>query len=116
LGIATLPALLFGLFPLVLPTVFSSLFALKGTDVFIFRQAGAATLGYAMMGLFELRSRNWREIRWPLAMAGISNGLSFLASLLALTMGGPVVMALLVIPVTLGVTIAVIVAFRRQGK
>jgi len=49
-------------------------------------------------------------------MAGISNGLSFLASLLALTMGGPVVMALLVIPVTLGVTIAVIVAFRRQGK
>lgn len=115
-GIAIVPALVFGLFPLLLPGVFSSLFMLKGTDVFIIRQAGAATLGYAVMGFFELRSRNWQEIRWPLVMVGLFNGLSFLVTLLALTTGGPLLMALLVMPVTIGVTIAAITALRRQGR
>jgi hypothetical protein len=115
-GLAILPAVFFGLLPLLLPQVFSLLFLLKGTDVFIFRQAGAATLGYAVMGLFELRSRTWQHIRWSVAMAGIFNGLSLLASLLTLATGGPMVLALLVTPVTIGVISAVIVAFRRQGR
>jgi hypothetical protein len=116
LVIATVLAAIFGLFPLLLPNVFSSLFALKGTDAFIFRQAGAAALGYAVMGIFELRSRNWYEVRWPLVMAGIFNGLSFIVSVFALVAGGPLVLALLVAPVSLGVTIALIVAVRRRGK
>lgn len=114
LVIATALATIFGLFPLLLPDIFSSLFSLKGTDVFIFRQAGAAVFGYAIMGVFELRSRNWQEIRWPAAMAGIFNGLSFLVSLLVLITGGPLLLALLVTPASLGVTIGVIVAFRRH--
>jgi hypothetical protein len=116
LVIATAFAVIFGLLPLFLPNVFSLLFMLKGTDVFIFRQAGAATIGYAVMGVFELRSRNWQEIRWPVAMAGVFNGISFLVTLLALTATGPLILPLLAIPVSLGVTIAAIVAFRRQGK
>lgn len=39
--------------------------------MFIFRQARAAALGYAVMGIFELRSRDWQEIRWFLVMADI---------------------------------------------
>jgi hypothetical protein len=116
IGIAIVPALVFGLVPLLVPQVFSTLFMLKGTDVFIFRQAGAATLGYAVMGFFELRSRNWQEIRWPLAMDGIFNGLSLIVTVLALGTGSPLLMALLVLPVTIGVTTAAIVAFRRKGK
>jgi len=113
--IASVLAATFGLLPLLVPNLFSPVFGLKGTDVFIFRQAGAAALGYAVMGIFELRSRNWLEIRWPLVMAGVFNGLSFIASLLAFFAGSPPLLAYLVAPVSLGVTIAAIIAFRRQG-
>lgn len=116
LVIATVLAAVFGLLPLLLPNLGSPLFHLKGTDVFIFRQAGAAALGYAVMGVFELRSRNWQEIRWPLVMAGIFNGLSFIASVVSLASGGPLLLSLLVMLATLSVTIAIIVALRRQGQ
>ena len=114
--IATVLAMTFGLLPLLLPDILTRLFALNGKDVFILRQAGAATLGYAVMGLFQLRSRNWDEIRWPVAMAGTFNGLSFIASIFALMSGGPLLLAILVTPASLAVTIASIVAFIRQGK
>lgn len=114
--IAIIPASVFGLFPLLLPNLFSSLFSLKGTDVFIFRQAGAATLGYAVMGIFELRSRNWQEIWGSVLMAGIFNGLAFIVCLVSLASGGPLLMTLLVTPVTVGVTGAAIVALSRRGQ
>ena len=87
LGIATLAATLFGLFPLFFPGVFGTFFGYQATDTFLYQQAGAATLGYAVMGVFELRSRHWAEVRWPLVMAAVFNGLSFVASLLALSTG-----------------------------
>ena len=114
--IATVLATTFGLLPLLLPDAFTHLFTLSGKDVFIFRQAGAATLGYAVMGIFQLQSRNWQEIRWATTMAGVFNGLSFIASIIALVTGGPLLLALLATPASLGVTIASIVAFVRQGK
>lgn len=113
---ATLLATAFGLFPLLLPEPFHTLFGLKGTDVFIFRQAGAATLGYAVMGVYEIRSRNWTEIRWPAVMAGVFNGLSFIASLLAIIMGQVNLLVILVTPASLLVTIGIIVALVRRGK
>ncbi|SRR5258708_7862344 len=64
--VATIVALVFGLTPLFYPQL-NHLFGFKVTDLFLYRQAGAATLGYAVMGVFELRSRNWQEIRWPTA-------------------------------------------------
>src|SRR5579884_4064151 len=42
LVVATLLAAVFGLFPLLLPTAFHTLFVLKGNDVFIFRHPGVA--------------------------------------------------------------------------
>lgn len=116
LVVATLLATVFGLFPLLLPGLFHSLFGLKGTDVFIFRQAGAATLGYAVMAVFELRSRNWQEIRWPAVMAAVFNGISFIASLLALISGEVNLLVLLVTPATLIITSGAIVALVRRGK
>jgi hypothetical protein len=116
LVVAMLLATVFGLFPLLLPGAFHTLFGLKGTDVFIFRQAGAATLGYAVMGVYELRSRNWQEVRWPAVMAGIFNGLSFIVSLLAIIMGQVNLLVILVTPATFLVTIGIIVALVRRGK
>jgi hypothetical protein len=49
-------------------------------------------------------------------MAAIFNGLSFLASVLAIVSGDPPLLPYLVAPVSLGVTVAIIVALRRGGK
>jgi hypothetical protein len=112
--IATILAFVFGLTPLFYPQL-NHLLGFKVTDVFLYRQAGASTLGYAIMGIFELRSRNWLEIRYPFVMAGVFNGLSFLASLLTLALGESLLLPALVAVASLGVTIAIIVAMRTRG-
>jgi len=49
---AVLAATVFGTLGTFLPIVATHLFGCKGTEVFLYRQAGAATLGYAVMGTF----------------------------------------------------------------
>ena len=49
-------------------------------DVIVLMLAGAATCGYGVMGLFELRSRNWMETRLPVFMAMVFNGAAPLAT------------------------------------
>lgn len=114
--VAIILAAFFGLVPLLFPTLFAQVLALKGTDVFIFRQAGAATLGYAVMGLYELRSRRWSEMRLPVLMAAVFNGISCVASIAALLQGQPLLLPILVAPVSLLVTIAMLVALQRKGQ
>ena len=114
LVIATILAFFFGLTPLFYPQ-FNHLFGFKVTDLFLYRQAGASTLGYAIMGIFELRSRNWPEIRYPLVMAGVFNGLSFLASLLTLALGESLLLPALVAVASFAVTVAIIVVLRTRG-
>lgn len=58
LRVATLLAAIFGLLLLLAPVTFVQLGGGQGTDIFLYRQAGAATLGYATMGLLQLRSRH----------------------------------------------------------
>ncbi|HJT57123.1 MAG TPA: hypothetical protein VJ761_11560 [Ktedonobacteraceae bacterium] len=115
LVIATILAAIFALTPLFYPQL-TRLFGFKVKDLFLYRQAGAATLGYAVMGVFELRSRNWSEMRWPIVMAAVFNGLSFLASLLTITLGESYLLPALVAIASLGVTIAAIVALRTNGS
>ena len=112
--IATILAATFGLTPLFYPKLFQ-LFGFKVTDLFLYGQAGAATLGYAVMGIFELRSRNWQELRCPLVMAAIFNGVSFLASLLSIALGQPLLLPVLIAIASLSVTIASIIALRTNG-
>src|SRR5437867_4009865 len=45
-------AAVFGILLLLRPVGFGHLFSLKATDIFLYRQAGAATLGYAVMSVF----------------------------------------------------------------
>ena len=112
--IATILAATFGLTPLFYPQL-NQLFGFKVTDLFLYRQAGAATLGYAVMGIFELRSRNWQELRCPFVMAAIFNGVSFLVSLLTIVLGQSLLLPVLVAIASLAVTIATIIALRTNG-
>jgi hypothetical protein len=78
-ALATVSAAVFGLGP-QLPGPFASLMGYKGSDEYVYRLAGAACFGYAAMGLQELRSLHWDDMRLPNIMALVFNGLAFLAS------------------------------------
>jgi hypothetical protein len=106
----------FGLMPLLVPVMGATLLGFHGTDVFLIRQAGAASLGYAVMGVYGLRSRAWTELRLPLVMAIIFNGFSFVASLVALFSGEPVLITVVIAAASLFVTIVGIIAYRRKGQ
>ena len=116
LWIATLLAATFGLVALLVPYPFGTIFGFQATDLFLYRQGGAATLGYAVMGVLELRSRRWEELRLPAVMAGMFNGVSFLASIVAIATGQGGWLAYPVALAAFGVTVGCIIALRRQGR
>jgi hypothetical protein len=106
----------FGLLPLLIPVVGAQLLGFHGTDVFIIRQAGAASLGYAVMGLYGRRSSTWSEVRLGLIMALIFNGLSFIASVIALFSGEPRFITIVIGAASLFVTVVGMIAYQRKGK
>jgi hypothetical protein len=114
--IGTAAALVFGLGPLVLGGGFGRLFGYAGNDDWIYRQAGAATLGAGVGGLLALRSRRWPEIRIPAVMALTFNGTSLLAALLEIASGGAQPVAYLIIGTAGLVTVGTALALRRDGR
>jgi hypothetical protein len=116
LVLATILAATFGLLPLLFPVQFGQFFGLQATDTFIYHQAGAATFGYAVMGVGELMSRRWGEIRWPAVMALTFNGIACVVSLLAIVAAKPSLLTYLVAPASLVVAVGMIVALRRKGS
>ena len=105
-----------GLLLLFVPVETAHFWGYKGTDVFLYRQGGAASLGYAAMGIFELRSLNWEELRLPIIMALVFNGLSFILSLFAILMGEPSLLPFVIAAVSLIVTVGTLVALGRRGR
>ena len=63
------------------------------------------------MGLFNVRSRNWAEVRLPVLMAIVFNGVSFLAGLRAILQGDPLLMPVVVAVATFAVTVPMTYAF-----
>ena len=106
----------FGLLPLLIPVLGATLTGFQGTDVFLIRQGGAASLGYAVMSIVGIRSGMWKEIRLPLIMALVFNGFSFVASVIALFSGEPVLLSVVIGAASLFVTIVGTIAYRRNGK
>lgn len=113
--LGTVLSAVFGLMPLLIPVFGAQLLGFHGTDVFLIRQAGAASLGYAVMGVYGIRSGAWTELRLPLVMAIIFNGFSFVASVVALFSGEPVLITLVIGAASLFVTIVGTIAYRRKG-
>ena len=89
MGIAIIAASFFGTLGTFVPVATTHFFGYAGTEVFLYRLAGAATLGYAVMGLFNVRSRNWTEVRLPVLMAIVFNGVSFPPRFRAILRGDP---------------------------
>lgn len=81
---ATVLSVPFGLLPLLAPAAFARAFGLPGAGVFVYRWGGAALAGYAVLGVFELRSRAWTEIRSAAVMVVVFNGLGAIACALVL--------------------------------
>lgn len=106
----------FGVLPLVIPVQGAQLLGFHGTDVFLIRQAGAASLGYAVMAYLGIRSGAWLEIRLGLVMALIFNGFSFIASVIALFSGEPLLITVVIGAASLFVTIVGYIAYQRSGR
>ena len=66
LAIQCLAATFFGAFPLVAPGEFARLFSLVGDEPYLYRLAGAATFGYAVVGLVGAVRPSWRSLRIPI--------------------------------------------------
>lgn len=105
----------FGALALFVPVQAAQFFGLKGTDMFLYRQAGAATLGYAVMALLGLRSRAWEEVRLPTVMGLVFNGLSFIASVIALPAGEPTFFVVLIGAASLFVTVMSLFSLRGES-
>jgi hypothetical protein len=113
LVVATLAGAVFGIAP-QLPKLAGPIFGYRGTDEFLYREAGAATFGYAVMGIWELRSLRWDEMRLPMVMTFVFNVLAFIATLLELS---PFTLGIaLVAPASLAFSIATLVTLIRQGR
>jgi hypothetical protein len=114
--LGTILSAAFGLLPLLIPVFGAHLLGFHGTDVFIIRQAGAASLGYAVMGLYGRRTGAWSEVRLGLIMALIFNGFSFIASVIALFSGEPLLITIVIGAASLFVTIVGTIAYQRKGQ
>ncbi len=109
-------ATLVGALGLFVPTMVARLFGYAGTDTFLYRQGGAATLGYGIMGFYQLRSRTWSQWRLPSVMALVFNGLSFILAVLALIGGESSVLPFIIGGAALVATVGSFMALQRQGE
>jgi hypothetical protein len=115
LALATISAAVFGLGP-QLPGPFGSLMGYKGTDEYVYRLAGAACFGYAGMGVQELRSLHWDDLRLPNVMALVFNSLAFLASIFEILAGRPTLLVYLVAFAAGFFTVALAAILVRRGR
>jgi hypothetical protein len=113
IGVAA--AAVFGLGPLILGGQFGVLVGASGNDAFVYRQAGAATLGAAAGGVMVLQSRRWSATRLPTLMAVTFNGLSAIAAIVEIIRGGPPV-AWLILAAAGVTTIGMGLALGRKGR
>jgi hypothetical protein len=81
-----LAGLFFGLAPLVLPKQFGDVTGFRAQDLFLYRLAGAATLGYGVALLVGFRAP-WRELRIVIASTAVFNAASIAACLAAIVQG-----------------------------
>jgi hypothetical protein len=113
IGVAA--AAVFGLGPLLLGGQFGVLVGASGNDSFVYRQAGAATLGAAIGGILVLQSRRWSATRLPTLMAVTFNGLSVIAAIVEIIRGGPPI-AFLILGAAGLTTVGMGLALARKGR
>ena len=113
--LGAIAAATFGLTP-QFPKISGPLTGYHGTDEFLYREAGAATAGYALMGIWELRSGRWEEMRLAHAMGLVFNGFAFIACLTEIVTGAITIGVALIAPASAAFTLGIGVAIARKGR
>lgn len=96
LVLATIAAAVFGVVPLIAPEPAASLAGLDTAELFPYRLAGAATLGYAAAGVLQVRARAAAAIRLQVIAALVFNAFSAIAVAIYLAGGGSSPVAILI--------------------
>jgi hypothetical protein len=112
LVIGAVAAGVFGILPLFVPQLFT-LFHLHINAPFVIREAGAGSLGYAVVAVLAQRALNRQELPLIIVMAAIFNGVGGLVSLPYLRAGGVALLPWLIAPVGLIVCVVCLIALRQ---
>ena len=110
--IGTLAAGAFGILPLFVPGLFT-LFHLHNNAPFIFREAGAASLGYAVVAVLAQRALNTQEVRLITVMAAVFNGVGGVVSIPYLLAGNILLLPLIIAPVGILVLVICLLVLRQ---
>ena len=106
--IGTAAAGAFGVLPLFVPSLFT-LVHLHVNAPFIIREAGAASLGYAVVAVLAQRALNTQEVRLITVMAAVFNGVGGVVSIPYLLAGNILLLPLIIAPV--GILVLVMCLF-----
>ena len=110
--VGTVAAGIFGLLPLFIPGVFTFTH-LHINAPFVVRQAGAASLGYAVVAVLAQRALTIQELRLPIVMAAVFNGAGGIVSIPYLLAGNILLLPLIIAPVGLAVLVACLVVLQQ---
>lgn len=102
----------FGIAPFLLPAQFASLTGFAGLDVFAYRIAGAASMGYAV-GLAVGYRAPWEALRIPIAATAVFNLASIVACLIAILAGGAQWVVFVILPTSILFSAACLYYYRR---
>jgi hypothetical protein len=116
LTVASLAAAFFGLAPLIAAEWFADVGGFDPSDLFIYRLAGAATLGYAFAGYLSIRDGRWEAISVQNLAAIAFNGLSAIAALVYVMGGGRSFVGWLILIAATIFTVALVILHVRRGR
>jgi hypothetical protein len=102
----------FGVLPLFVPDLFT-LFHLHINAPFIIREAGAASLGYAVVAVLAQWAKNSQEFRLITVMGAVFNGVGGLVSIPYLLAGGILLLPWIIAPVGLVVMVVCLIVLRQ---
>jgi hypothetical protein len=112
LMVGAIAAGIFGLLPLFVPGLFTFTH-LHINAPFVVRQAGAASLGYAVVAVLAQRALSIRELHLPIVMAAVFNGPGGIVSIPYLMTGGILLLPAVIAPVGLAVFVVCLVVLQR---
>jgi len=110
--VGAVSAATFGLLPLFVPDIFT-FFHLHINAPFVVRQAGAASLGYAVLAVLAQRALNGRELRLIGVMAAVFNGVSGVVSIPYILAGNILLLPWIIGPFGLLVMVGCVLLLRQ---
>jgi hypothetical protein len=96
--------------------LFADFGGFDSSDLFVYRMAGAATLGYAFGGYLSLRDGRWEAIRLQNLAAIVFNGLSAIAGLMYVIAGGTSLVGWLILIAASLFTVTLLMLQVRRGR